>query len=57
MEHETFILIAGVIVTLLALVGGILIYRRQQEISRERDNLKGHRNEYRTNEEYIDYPQ
>lgn len=56
MDHQTFIFIAGVVVSLLAVAGGVLIYRQQQEIARERDDLRGHRNEYRTNEEYIDYP-
>lgn len=53
---ETFILIAGAIVTLLLITGIILTrYERSKELQKKEEKMKW-KTEYRTNEEFVTYP-
>lgn len=53
---ETIIFIAGIIITLLFVIGIWMSHRERVRDLEERQKLKKNRNEYRTNEEFISFP-
>lgn len=53
---ETYIFIAGAIVTVLFIIGIWLSLKERLRNFDERQSLKKNRNEYRTNEEFISFP-
>lgn len=53
---ETYILTAGIFVTLLFIIGVILYQLEKSKELDKREFQKKMRNEYRTNEEFISYP-
>ncbi|NGP76186.1 hypothetical protein G3570_06055 [Balneolaceae bacterium YR4-1] len=53
---ETYIFIAGVLITTLFLIGIWMSHKERVKNLKERQDLKKNRNEYRTNEEFISFP-
>ena len=50
-----FVFSSGILIVILFLFGIRKFYQRRKEIMEDRKNLKEKKNEYRTNEELINY--
>ena len=53
---DTIVLVAGILVTVLLIIGIILMHQEKIKELREFEEKKEWRREYRTNEEFISYP-